>query len=249
MHAALYATVEKASDYLCRRMESLQPICEDITRDLKRLARDRIELPPARLFVREGERRAAVYIVESGWVFRIRTLPSGGRQIVDYGLPGDILGADSLLLGTAGFDLIARSPLHVIRLDAPRVADLWRAQSGFGAAVAWTAAHEAAIMAERVVSLGRRDSMARLAYGLCEMAYRLELVGLLQNDVILTPVNQEDFADLLGISVIHVNRTFRRLAEEGIVDYRKSGIRLLDRKRLAEIADFSLEAPRDEVAT
>ena len=45
-------------------------------------------------------------------------------------------------------------------------------------------------------------------------------------------------ADVLGISVIHVNRTFRRLSEEKIAEYRKGAIDLLDRARLAEIGSF-----------
>jgi len=52
------------------------------------------------------------------------------------------------------------------------------------------------------------------------------------------PLNQEDFADILGISVIHVNRTFRRLSEDKTAEYRKGQIELLDRDRLAELAAF-----------
>lgn len=104
-------------------------------------------------------------------------------------------------------------------------------------------------MAERIVSLGRRDSLEKLAFTLCEMASRLDAIGLLSGDLIETPVNQEDFADILGISVIHVNRTFRRLSEERVVDYAKSRIRILDRRRLADFAGFApgyLHFARDE---
>ncbi len=52
------------------------------------------------------------------------------------------------------------------------------------------------------------------------------------------PLNQEDFADILGISVIHVNRTFRRLSEDKTAEYRKGSIDWLDRDRLAEISAF-----------
>jgi hypothetical protein len=43
---------------------------------------------------------------------------------------------------------------------------------------------------------------------------------------------------MLGISVIHVNRTFRRLSEEGAAEYRKGQIEILDGLRLAEMAAF-----------
>ena len=47
-----------------------------------------------------------------------------------------------------------------------------------------------------------------------------------------------EIADILGISVIHVNRTFRRLSEEKTAEYRKGAIDLLDKERLAEISSF-----------
>ena len=97
---------------------------------------------------------------------------------------------------------------------------------------------EESILAERVVSLGRRDSFEKLAHALCELDARLSAIGQMRGRTIELPLNQEDFADILGISVIHVNRTFRRLSEEKIAEYRKGAIDLLDKERLAELSSF-----------
>ena len=91
---------------------------------------------------------------------------------------------------------------------------------GLAAAIAWTMGQEDSILAERVVSLGRRDSLEKLAHALCELEARLSAIGLMRGKTIELPLNQEDFADILGISVIHVNRTFRRLSEEKTAEYR-----------------------------
>ena len=238
MSAPLQASLDKAGEHIRQRMASLRPLCDDIVADLRALARDRVEYPAGRLFVSAGERFPLVYVLDAGWVFRSRSLPDGRRQVLDYALPGDILGSDAVLFGASGFDLVARTPVRVLRLDAPGPADLWRRRPAFAAALAWTAAQEQSILAERVVSLGRRDSLEKLAYALCEMARRLSAVGLLRGDTIESPVNQEDFADMLGISVIHINRTFRRLAAQGAAEYGKTRIRILDLDRLAEIAGF-----------
>ncbi len=235
-----YATsVERTAERLCQRMASIRPLGEAILHDLRSLMRDRIDLPAGRVFVKEGDRCPVLFILEAGWALRARTLPCGKRQIIDYCLPGDILCSDSVLFGASGFDLMARSPLRVIRLEAPGVVDLWRRHAGFAAAIAWTAAQEQSIMAERIVSLGRRDSFEKLAFVLCEMAVRLSVIDGMPRDRIETPINQEDFADILGISVIHVNRTFRKLAEEGVAEYAKTRIRVIDPERLALIAGFS----------
>jgi CRP-like cAMP-binding protein len=230
--------IEKAAELLRRKMTSLNGLADTLVRDVKALARDRIEISANRPIVKENERCPQLYLVESGWAFKSRGLASGRRQIVNYALPGDILCADSLLFKASGFDLTARTSVSVIRIEAPQGAELFERHPGLAAAIAWTMGQEDSILAERVVSLGRRDSLEKLAHALCELEARLSAIGLMRGKTIELPLNQEDFADILGISVIHVNRTFRRLSEEKTAEYRKGSIDLLDRDRLAEISGF-----------
>jgi CRP-like cAMP-binding protein len=128
--------------------------------------------------------------------------------------------------------------VSLIRIEAPIGPDLFDKYPGLAAAVAWTQGQEESILAERVVSLGRRDSLEKLAHALCELEARLSAIGLMRGRTIELPLNQEDFADILGISVIHVNRTFRKLSEEKIAEYRKGAIDLLDKERLAQLSSF-----------
>jgi CRP-like cAMP-binding protein len=143
-----------------------------------------------------------------------------------------------MLFKTSSFDLTARTPVSVFRIEAPPNGELFEKYPGLAAAIAWTMGQEESMLAERVVSLGRRDSLEKLAHALCELEARLSAIGQMNGRTIELPLNQEDFADILGISVIHVNRTFRRLSEDGIAEYRKGQIELLDRGKLAQLASF-----------
>jgi CRP-like cAMP-binding protein len=238
MKVSTDSSLERAGGYLCRKMASIAPMHEALMRDLRALTRDRIEIQAGRAVVKEDERCPQLYLIESGWVFRSRGLASGRRQIVNYALPGDFLCADSILFEASSFDLTARTNISLFRIEAPVLTELFARHQGLAAALAWTAGQEESVLAERVVSLGRRDSLEKLAHALCEIAARLHAIGKMPNHAIETPLNQEDFADILGISVIHVNRTFRRLSEEKIAEYRKGQIDLLDRARLAELSAF-----------
>jgi CRP-like cAMP-binding protein len=231
------SSLERAADFLRRKLASMGPQADAVVRDLKALARDRVEISAGRPIVKERERCPSLYLIESGWVFRSRGLASGRRQIVNYALPGDILCADSILFKASSFDLTARTAVSVIRIEPPSN-DIFDRYPGLSAALAWTAAQEESILAERVVSLGRRDSLEKLAHALCELEARLSAIGQMKSRTIELPLNQEDFADILGISVIHVNRTFRRLSDDKIAEYRKGSIDLIDRDRLAEISSF-----------
>ncbi len=233
--------LQRALDLVCRRMPGLDVLSASLRKDLRALARDRIEMSGGRSITIENHRCPQLYIVEHGWVLRSRGLASGRRQIVGYSLPGDMLCTDSLLFGTSSFDLSARTPVNLIRVEPPQGADLFERYPALAAAVGWTAALEESILAERVVSLGRRDSFEKLAHSLCEIEARLTAIGQMRGRTIELPLNQEDFADMLGISVIHVNRTFRKLAEEGIAFYRKGAIEVREPDRLKQIAAFDPE--------
>jgi len=237
MHRPDYP-IEKAAELLRRKMASLGPLADTLVRDVKALARDKVEISANRPIVKEHERCPQLYLIESGWVFRSRGLASGRRQIVNYALPGDILCADSLLYKSSSFDLTARTNVSIIRIEVPQGAELFERHPGLAAAIAWTMGQEESILAERVVSLGRRDSLEKLAHALCELDARLSAIGQMRGRTIELPLNQEDFADILGISVIHVNRTFRRLSEDKTAEYRKGSIDLLDKQRLVEISSF-----------
>ena len=232
------SSVEKAADFLRRKMASAGALSDRLISDIKTLARDRVEISANRPIVKEHERCPQLYLIESGWVFRSRGLASGRRQIVNYALPGDILCADSVLFKTSSFDLTARTPVSLIRIESPASVELFDKHPGLAAAVAWTMGQEESILAERVVSLGRRDSLEKLAHALCELEARLSAIGQMRGRTIELPLNQEDFADILGISVIHVNRTFRRMSEDKIAEYRKGQIELLDHAKLRELSAF-----------
>lgn len=230
--------LEKTSELLAHKMSTARTVYDMMVRDLHILARDRVEFPAGRMLVKDRDLRPQLYLVEAGWVFRSRGLASGRRQIVNYALPGDFLCVDSVMFRSSGFDLVSRTPVSLLRVEALPVADLFQHYPGLAAGMAWSAAQEESVLAERAVSLGRRDSLEKLAHALCEMEARLARVGLMRGRSIACPLNQEDFADMLGISVIHVNRTFRRLAEEGAAEYRKGQIEMLDPAKLAELAAF-----------
>lgn len=156
--------------------------------------------------------------LDSGWVVRIAETPRG-QQIVNYFVPGD---------------WVAHGP-HDLRTMTPCGVSLLTAHE------TRRAAHrEAAVLAERVVSLGRRDSTERLAHTLCEMQARLAAeVDMKGKRVLLeTPFRQEHFADLLGISIIHINRCFRRLRLGEFVEYGEGRIEVVNLPALQRLSGF-----------
>ncbi len=67
--------------------------------------------------------------------------------------------------------------------------------------------------------LGALSARERCAYFFYEMYARLNAMGLVSGQEFELPLTQSDLGDLLGMSVVHFNRTLRRLKDEGLLTW------------------------------
>lgn len=87
--------------------------------------------------------------------------------------------------------------------------------------------------------VGRRAARCRLAHLLCEIAIRQEAAGLSDGAHFVIPFTQEQLGDATGLTAVHVNRTLRALAKEGVIDRNNRSIAIADWERMTEVGDFS----------
>jgi CRP-like cAMP-binding protein len=223
---------------LVAKLKGHFPVGHELRQDLEALVRERITYETGDTIIRTGDRFTGLYLVDDGWALRARYLPGGSRQIVNFALPGDFLNFTSLMFQKSEYDLVARTPLALWKLQAKNFREMMARHPGLAEALVWSNAHEEMLLAERVVSLGRRDATQRLAHVLCEIVARLELIQRHKGDVLYLPLLQDDFADILGLSVIHIVRVFNRLEQMRAVEYRSRKVKLIDLEKLKQIAGF-----------
>ena len=146
-------------------------------------------------------------------------LRNGKRQIVNVLVPGDVVGLPGSFLDRATFSVIALTDmkLEVCSLDA-FVAHCYR-RPKFALALSWLAVHEATTYAERIVDIGRRTPVERLAHFLLEFHARLSWWRATTSGFDL-PISQEVMSDALGLSVPHLNRMLAKLRPDGMIDHR-----------------------------
>jgi CRP-like cAMP-binding protein len=92
-------------------------------------------------------------------------------------------------------------------------------------------------LTERLVSLGRSSAKGRVAALLMWIADRLRFAGLPTGDGFALPLTQEEIGDLTGLTAVHVNRTMRVLAEQGLIARSGATLRIVDTQRLSRIAN------------
>jgi CRP/FNR family transcriptional regulator len=69
-------------------------------------------------------------------------------------------------------------------------------------------------------------------------------IGLVTDNRVRFPFTQEHLADALGLSLVHTNKTLKRLGARRLVRWDHGWCSLPDIAALAELAKFDLHLPR-----
>lgn len=186
----------------------------------------------------EGEPYSVGYIVKTGWAIRHKDLSDGRRQVLDFVLPGDIVGIEGCILRTADHSVTALTDLTVSPFPFARIEELIHEQPRLVTALVWYGARQRAVFAEHLMSLGRRSAQERLAHLLVEAWRRLDIRGLTDDVSFRMPVTQAVLADVMGLSVVHVNRSLGQLSSDGLVRKERETVTILDLDGLIEAAGF-----------
>src|SRR5262245_41388616 len=176
--------------------------------------------------------------VRNGNAIRYKLLRNGKQQILNVILPGDVIGFPVSFFDRSMYTVVAVSDLTYNFCPLDSYAQLCYEQPQFGLALSWLAAHEAAIYAEHIVDLGRRTPLERLAHFLLEIHARLLAVGRAQQTSFDLPFSQEVMADVLGLSVPHLNRVMQQLRAERLITSRARLVELTDMTGLQTLAHY-----------
>ena len=80
---------------------------------------------------------------------------------------------------------------------------------------------------------------ARLAHLLCEFGLRVEAAGIATASGYELPMTQEQLADALGLTPVHVNRVLKGLQRDGLIDRQRRQIQVPDWNLLRAAGGFS----------
>ena len=162
----------------------------------------------------EGQEITETLLILSGWAARVRLLPDGRRQILNFLLPGNLIGLCDHARPVASSTILAITDVDTCIAPAASVSP------SLGRAYAMSRALEEAHLLAQITRLGRLNAQQKVGDLLLELLDRLELAGLAANGRYLMPLTQETLADALGLTSVHVNRTLQALRREGFVDWK-----------------------------
>ena len=215
------------------------------SRFLSRVERDALEEAVASTrsvnantdLVREGERTDTLFIVADGWACRYTTTREGGRHLPALLVPGDVDNLDSLMFDRLDYGVRTFTQATIVALTRDRALALAAQHPGIARTFTWLALVENVILSKWALSLGRRSAKERLAHLLCELSVRLDAED--GNETSFSfPLTQEQVADALGLTSVHVNRTMQQLRNDGMVATANRTMTLPDAQGLRRIGGF-----------
>jgi len=192
---------------------------------------------------RAGEKLDHVYLLEDGWLARIRTDRDGSAAFTAMYIAGDVIGADALSGYAIVDDLIALTNVRVARVPLTALRARAATDASLALDLAGLLAKETIFLREALFAVGRQPSDARLCTFFVQTFHRLVAAGLA--DPAATsfdlPLTQADLATATGLTSVHVSRVLRRLREWEWLQFHNGTVHLLNTEALLRHAHVASE--------
>jgi CRP/FNR family transcriptional regulator len=227
-----------------RRRPTLREFTPEELAFVKLFKVDELRVDAGASFLSEGAPAEHLYTVLSGWAFRYKMLDDGRRQILNYALPADMVGLQGALMREMEHSVEALTPLVLCVFPRAKLWDLYSKFPSLAFDITWLAAREEQLIDEHLVNLGRRSALERTAYLLQHLFVRAEEAGMVKNGTIQFPFTQQHLSDTLGMSLVHTNKTIKRLMASNAIRWKDRVFEMVNRNALAEIAGESA-TPRE----
>ena len=206
---------------------------------------DRVEVKPSRSFpsdtrlLAEGAVSPHPFIILSGWAYRARSLQDGRRQIVGLLVPGDLVGFHPWPQPISFTSVYALGRVRTV--DASDMLSAWRGRTetpGLGAAVDMALAEEQYFLTTHIMRLGRQMAVERMANLIMELDYRLSTRGMSTQGGFAMPATQEILADVLGLSIVHINRTLQLLRRRNLIELQRGKLIVKNPEEMRALGEF-----------
>ncbi|MBA2919449.1 helix-turn-helix domain-containing protein [Sphingomonas sp. MAH-20] len=195
-------------------------------------------VPARTALVGEGDPAGTLFLLAEGWAFRHQTSRNGSRQIVGLALPGDFCNLDVLAFGRIDYGVRMLTPGTLLTIERDKALALGVYFPAISALFSQSAFAENAILSRWTFCLGRLSAQERLAHLLCELAIRRGFEQDRRHVRIELPLTQEQLADVLGLTGVHVNRVLQTLRARGLVAKRGRMVEIFDFPALRAMAGF-----------
>jgi CRP-like cAMP-binding protein len=209
------------------------------------IKRDHLTVPAGTEIIHAEENCSDLYTLYAGWAFRFKTLPDGRRQILNFLLPGDLLGLQAAMFDAAQHSVETLTDVELCLLPRHKTWALFGQMPELAFDVTWLGSREESYVDENLTSVGQRSAAERIAALIVSLYKRADALALVSNKTFAFPLSQQHIADALGLSLVHTNKTLARLRRMGMFTHANGSLTLTNPRVLERIAQhFDKEVAR-----
>ena len=229
-----------------RKREVFSPIDGKELAFMERFKSGELVVDPKTDILLEGARSPQLFTVYSGMGVRYKTLEDGGRQVINFVLPGDFIGLQAGVLTEMKHSVASTTTMTLCVFQRTALWGLFENHPERAFDLTWLAAREEHFLGETLATIGQRSGLQRIAWGLLQVFRRGLDLGLVKGDSMILPYTQHDLADALGLSLVHTNKTLKNLKNSKAAQWVDGKLTVPDVAALAELAntDVPEKTPR-----
>ncbi len=176
--------------------------------------------------------------LKRGWAYAFRHLENGTRQVIEVYLPGDIIGLREFAFSQRLAGVRMAEDGVACFFPHQNILSLFESSFTLTSILFAITSRQQVLITERLVNLARRSARQKLAHFLLEICQRVNQTKATGEQCFHLPLSQELLADLLGLSPVHVSRTFSALGEEGLIYRDRHQVTIPNAEALKLAADF-----------
>ena len=219
-----------------RKIATFRAFTSEVLTFMETFKSGELTVDPGATILLDGTNSPHLFTVLSGWVFRFKTLEDGRRQILNFALPGDFIGLQGSVFEKMQHSVEALTATVLCVFPREKVWSLFQTHPTLAFDMTWLASREETILDEHLLSVGQRRANERMAYLLLHLFRRAQQSGLGQKKKVVFPFTQQHLADALGLSIVHTNKTLKRLRGTGTFKWTGTQFEVVDEEKLIELA-------------
>ena len=179
-----------------------------------------------------------LYAVKSGMFKSVSQQSDGTEQVVDFHLPGELIGLEALHGQQYLHSVVALDNSSVCEMDMQSMERLDDRYSQFQQRLIQALSHKVFLDQSQALLVGAQNADQRVALFLINIANRFNLHGM-PHDQFRLSMLRRDIASYLGLALETVGRVFKRFEHKGFIKTQGRYTQLLQLDALSSLAGMA----------
>lgn len=191
--------------------------------------------------IHQGDSQSKIYVMLQGWAHNHKLFEDGRRQIVNFILPGDIIGLRINDNERNPYTAEATTDVKLLGIEKSLFWEKINANPSLLLQILKNRERHQRVLEKRIILLTVASSLNSMAQMLALLYSRLIAMDIPENEAKLLPINQILLSEVLGISYIHTHRVFNKLEKMRLVTRNNQYIQLVDINGLLKVSYEGLD--------